>query len=124
MARTSGMCGALTGGMLALNLVMGRQPETQSVERNYKGVQSLVSTFKNRCGSVNCSELLGCDHGTSEGQVKFGNEGLWSHCREYVDIATEIATSLIERPQDTGRPGLPTSGVSKPTTPASSNSNN
>lgn len=100
MARTSGMCGALTGGMLALNLVLGRQSEKQSVEHNYRAVQSLVTEFKNRCGSVNCSELLDCDLGTPEGQVQFGKEELWRRCREYVGVATEIAESLIERNND------------------------
>ena len=68
MARTCGPCGALTGGILALNLVLGRDNRAQSVERNYAAVQELVERFEQQHGSTQCQQLLGCDLGTVEGQ--------------------------------------------------------
>ncbi len=91
MARTSGMCGALSGGILALNLVHGRSQAGQSVERNYVAVQELISEFTTRCGATGCSQLLGCDLGTEAGQQTFREQGLAARCREYVGIAAGLA---------------------------------
>lgn len=90
MARTSGMCGALSGGILALNLVHGRQRPEQSVEQNYAAVQALIADFSTRCGASGCSQLLGCDLGTEAGQQTFRAQGLISRCRKYVGIAAEL----------------------------------
>lgn len=90
MARTSGMCGALSGGILALNLVHGRHRPEQSVEQNYSAVQALISDFSTRCGTTGCSQLLGCDLGTEAGQQTFRTQGLISRCREYVGIAAGL----------------------------------
>lgn len=94
LARTSGMCGALAGGVLGLNLVYGRDRELESVEQNYAVVQRLVSAFAEACGSTRCSELLGCDLGTPEGQRSFGENGLHARCREFSATATRIAVAL------------------------------
>jgi len=96
LSRTSGMCGALTGGILGLNLVYGRDREVESVEQNYFAVQRLVAEFGAACGSTKCSELLGCDLGTPEGQQTFRENKLHERCREYTAIATKIAVSLSD----------------------------
>lgn len=94
VSRTSGMCGALTGGILGLNLVYGRDRETESVEQNYRMVQRLVSEFRARCGSTECSELLGCDLGTAAGQQAFRAGQLHTRCREYTAVAATLAVGL------------------------------
>ena len=38
ISRTCNMCGALTDGILALNVVFGRSSPEESVEENYKAV--------------------------------------------------------------------------------------
>lgn len=96
LSRTSGMCGALTGGILGLNLVYGRERERESVEQNYAAVQRLVSEFGAACGSTKCSELLGCDLGTAEGLQSFRANRLHERCREYTAMATRIAVSLSD----------------------------
>ena len=92
---TSGTCGALTGGIMGLNVVLGRSSERESAERNFSAVKNLISEFTSHCGSANCTELLGCDLGTPEGQQHFGENGLWSRCREFVGTATAITQRLI-----------------------------
>lgn len=96
LSRTSGMCGALTGGILGINLIYGRDREVESVEQNYSVVQRLVSEFGTACGSIKCNELLGCDLGTPEGQQMFRENKLYERCREYTAIATKIAVSLSD----------------------------
>ena len=100
VSRTCGMCGALTGGVLALNLHYGRDSKSQSVEDNYRAVQNLVDEFKARCGSTNCQELLGCDLGTKAGQQMFVQQQLYTRCTMYTGVATEIATRLIGEQQN------------------------
>jgi len=96
MGRTCGTCGAITGGILAVNLVYGRKSITGSVERNYKVVQELVNGFIELYGTTNCAELLGCDLGTDSGQSKFTDEELHRRCREYTGIAADLSIKAIE----------------------------
>ncbi len=96
VSRTSGMCGALTGGILALNLVYGRDRELESVEQNYAAVQRLIKDFESTHGSTNCSELLGCHLSTPEGQQKFRERKLHEKCREYTVTATKLAVALVD----------------------------
>lgn len=96
VSRTSGMCGALTGGILGLNLAYGRDRAGESVEQNYRMVQRLVAEFDAACGSTQCSALLGCDLGTPEGQQAFRDHALHTRCREFSAIATRIAVALCD----------------------------
>jgi len=97
MARTCNMCGALTGGVLALNVVYGRSSSKESLDKNYDAVQTLISNFEKEFGSVNCQELLGCDLGTDEGKTKFQEKELHTRCREYTGKSTELVRSIIDK---------------------------
>ena len=44
MARTGGMCGAVSGAMLALNLVTGRSTPGESIEENYLGIRDHLNS--------------------------------------------------------------------------------
>lgn len=86
MARTCGTCGAVSGAILAINLVSGRDRADQSVEENYALVTQLVERFRDRFGSTMCDDLLGCDLGSTEGMQQFQEQKLWHlmqtvHCR-------------------------------------------
>ncbi len=104
MARTRGTCGALTGGILAINLVHGRSTPEQSVEKNYVLVKELVNRFEVEFKSTNCAQLLGCDLGTDEGQQVFGNNGLVERCKLYTRRATAITRELLSGKSDPKRP--------------------
>lgn len=92
MARTCGPCGALTGGILGLNLMLGRDDKNVTVERNYAAVQELMELFKNEHGSIHCHELLGCDLGTAEGQRAYSQQELGLRCNEF----SQKTISLVE----------------------------
>jgi C_GCAxxG_C_C family probable redox protein len=96
MARTCGVCGAVSGAILGISLVTGRDAPDESVEETYALVRELIKTFEDRFGSTNCQALTGCDLGTEEGQTTFTENNLIEKCREYVEEATRIASSLIE----------------------------
>ena len=96
MSRTCNMCGAVTGGILALNIVYGRKTQNDTVEKNYAAVQKLISRFEKFFGTVNCQDLLGCDLGTKEGQAIFKNANLHKKCIEYTGKATELTRCILD----------------------------
>lgn len=102
MARTSGMCGAITGGILALNLVLGRETPSDSIEENYKAVQKLIEKFEKRFCSTNCTELLHCDLGTDEGQERFRENELFNRCREFTSEAASITIEILKEAETEG----------------------
>jgi C_GCAxxG_C_C family probable redox protein len=97
VSRTCGMCGALSGAIMGINLVAGRMTPTESSEHNYSLVQTLLKRFAEKNGSLNCRDLLGCDLGTEEGQRSFKDNHLRDKCTQLVGDAASLAVSLIEK---------------------------
>jgi C_GCAxxG_C_C family probable redox protein len=98
IARSAGICGCVTGGIMALGLAQGEiSPETNrsEKEKTYEVCRRFMRGFEERCGSTLCSELLGCDIGTPEGMAKAQREGLHqSRCAKLVRDAVEIVESM------------------------------
>lgn len=99
MSQTCGTCGALTGGILGLNIALGRSNADDSVDRNYAAVQTLVQQFEKSFGSTNCQELLGCDLGTEEGQQAFSSQNLGNKCREFTGKAADMVLTILQTQQ-------------------------
>jgi C_GCAxxG_C_C family probable redox protein len=76
ISRTSGMCGALAGGIMALGLLTGRASPHESKDQCYALTHHLVHRFREKFGSTQCSNLLGCDISTADGAQCFLSEGL------------------------------------------------
>jgi C_GCAxxG_C_C family probable redox protein len=95
IARTGGMCGAICGAIMAINLVAGRNSPAESLEPSYTLVQKLISRFEKQHGSVNCRQLIGCDLATEAGQLYFMENNLMERCYQYAGDATRLALSLI-----------------------------
>ncbi|MFH2219286.1 MAG: C-GCAxxG-C-C family protein [Pseudomonadota bacterium] len=95
ISRTCGMCGAVSGAIMAINLVHGRNTPDESVERNYIAVRKLMAMFEEKFGSMNCRELIDCDLGTEEGRNDFKAKDLRTRCKTFTEAATKMVTSLI-----------------------------
>jgi C_GCAxxG_C_C family probable redox protein len=95
MARTCGMCGALSGAIMGIGLLTGRKSERESVEANYQLVRELLAAFSREFGSTNCRELAGCDLGTDEGQQFFKENKVRERCARYVEEAARIAAGML-----------------------------
>jgi len=94
MALTGGLCGALTGGIMALGLLYGRNSGTESRDAVYDRTRRLIEAFEHRFGSTRCTGLLGCDLSTPEGLATFERKGLeQSLC---LKLTTETA-GLVDR---------------------------
>ncbi len=95
VSRTSGMCGAVSGGIMVIGLFTGRNAPTETVAESYTMVRKLVKEFGARFGSINCQELTGCDLGTEEGQKYFKENNLRQRCKVFTEGATRISLTLI-----------------------------
>lgn len=96
ISRTCGMCGAVIGAIMALNLFYGRNISSESHETSYIAVRKLLDMFESKFGSTNCKQLIGCDLGTKEGQNTFKSNNLIEQCRNYTEEATRMAILIIE----------------------------
>lgn len=105
IARTAGMCGALTGAIMAVNLFTGRQSPRQSLEANYRAVRTTIERFEERCGSSNCFELIGCRLDTDAGQQHFKANQCIQSCRRFTEEATAIALEVISEAAPSGDDG-------------------
>ena len=93
---TCGICGAVSGAILGLNLFTGRNSPEEKVDKNYKAVRRLIGMFKEKFGSTNCEELTGYNLGTEEGLRAFRKSGQNEKCREYTGEAARMAMLLLE----------------------------
>ncbi len=96
IARTGGICGAVSGAVMAISIFYGRNLPDESVDKNYIPVQKLMEMFENKFGSINCKELTGCDLRTEKGRKQFFSTNMIEHCKIYTEEATRMAMLLIE----------------------------
>ncbi len=95
IARTGGKCGAVSGAILGIGLVAGRDLPGESLEHCYALTQKMIRLFESQYGTVNCRQLLGCDLATEVGQRTFMENNLMERCYEYARTATSMAMSLL-----------------------------
>src|SRR5512135_3170894 len=95
VSRTGGMCGAVSGAIMGINLVAGRSSPAESLEPSYSLIQKLISQFEGQFGSANCRQLMGCDLATEAGQHYFLENNLMELCHQYAVEATRMAVSLL-----------------------------
>jgi len=83
-------------GLLAINMLCGRNDTASSVEDNYTVVRDFLRRFEAEFGSSNCHQLIGCHLGTPEGQVFFKENNLWEKCLVFTREAGRHAMSSIQ----------------------------
>jgi len=103
MGRRGEVCGALTGGILALGLKYGRggQQDRSATEETYQKTLELMARFEKRHGSCFCRVLLGgCDLRTAEGQQYFKEHDLLHKtCVGCVQTVVEEVAKLLDAPK-------------------------
>jgi len=96
IGRTGGVCGAVSGAVMAVSLFTGRSAPTESALGAYAATQRLIEMFGTRFGSCNCKELTGCDLGTEEGRNYFKEQNIKERCAQYTEEAARMAMTIIE----------------------------
>ncbi len=96
MSHTDGICGAISGGVLAISMIDGRSRISDPREVVESKVQKLISEFDNQFCSIYCYKLTGCDLGTDEGQEKYNINECYELCDKFVYKVTELTLGLID----------------------------
>ena len=96
IARTSGLCGAVGGAIIAISIFYGRSLPDEPIDKSYSPVQKLIEMFENKFGSTNCKQLTGCDLRTEEGRKHFFSTHMVEQCKIYTEEATRIAMLIIQ----------------------------
>jgi len=101
LAYTGGNCGAVSGGIMAIGLLLGRSAPTDQKNRCYEAVRAFLEGFLAQFGTLSCPELTGVDLGTPEGHAAFVEKGQRWECTHYVDEATRMVMELLmSKPDD------------------------
>ena len=95
LSRSGGICGALSGAVLAISLVLGRDEASESVEQCYGATKELMNGFVEAFGAETCQALTSCHLGTEEGQARFRAENMHERCLGFVGEATRLALKSI-----------------------------
>ena len=98
------LCGAVSGSVMAVGLLLGTEgtenpDEFQSKrERMREITQEIMQGFESQWGHVNCYALLGVNTRTPEGKKRY--EGMKergeTHCAEYVEWAAEKVLEVLD----------------------------
>ena len=90
------ICGAISGGVLALGLKFGRNEPKKQDRPSYWFARELLGRFEKQFGHTACRELTNCDFSTETGLKKYAEEKLWdTKCRQYITRTTAIALDII-----------------------------
>ncbi len=100
IGRHGSVCGAVTGGILAINLKYGRKKPNEDREKSYALALNFYKKFEKEFGSAICYDLIECNLTTSHGQKKFKESNLLEEkCAKFVEGAVKILTELVEEPE-------------------------
>jgi C_GCAxxG_C_C family probable redox protein len=96
VARSGGICGAITGALLALGLARGAQAPAGK-EDIYRLSQEFMRLFEEKHSTILCRDLIDCDLSTVAGYQAATDKGVFtSICPLLVQDAVEIVQKLIE----------------------------
>ena len=76
MGGIGSVCGAVTGAVMAIGLVHGREEPSQSRDQAYALTQQVYRGFQQEMGSTICRELTGIDLTTPEGLKQIYSSGV------------------------------------------------
>jgi len=108
VAGQGGICGALTGALLAMGEKRGpavaaaKDPQAARQEF-YAEVRKLTEEFRRRHGAIHCRELTGCAMDTPEGRKSYQERGLHeSFCTRLVSFSVATASSYLDEKKQVG----------------------
>lgn len=100
VSRFGGICGALSGTVMAMGLIEGRKdPKDNEAKINlYRMGAELLNEFKTEYGTVDCRDLIGFDLQTEEGLAKFISEKFHEKvCPKFVEFAVLKGIEILKK---------------------------
>ncbi|MFW9777420.1 MAG: C-GCAxxG-C-C family protein [Candidatus Heimdallarchaeota archaeon] len=99
VSRSGNVCGAITGGLMAISLKYGKSGKTESSKRDAPTVYELgerfMNKFKHRNGTLLCKDLIGYDISTEEKLRTARDNKAFSKCSKFVHDAAEILANIL-----------------------------
>lgn len=95
-SRTKNICGAVTGGIMGIGLIFGRDEAKGDKEICYRKTQEFIDSFLAQFGSLKCFELSGVDFNTPEGEKLYKGKVHRECCVHLVRFAVEKVSSMKE----------------------------
>jgi len=98
IGRCGSICGALTGGVMALGIRYGtNEPSVEKRLKSYELAQSLYKQFETKHGSVFCRELIGYNLSDAEELEKARKAKVFEEkCHNFIRTIVETLTELSE----------------------------
>lgn len=88
------LCGAVTGGIAALDLTWGRRkPAHESSKQAYEVARDFLGQFRSRFGTEICGELIGDLLRVN----KFNSDERKARCYQFCDNAMKICVELLKK---------------------------
>jgi C_GCAxxG_C_C family probable redox protein len=96
VGRVGSLCGALTGGIVAISLKYGtNNPVFEEREKAYSLVQKFYNGFKKNCGSVLCRDLIGYDLTKPEEMEDARSSNVFTdRCVHFIEKAVRLLINL------------------------------
>lgn len=95
MGKSDGVCGAISGGVLAISMIHGRDSAEDPRDVLNEKVNEFIQSFKSKFGSTGCTQLTGCNLSTKEGLDKFKELNKHGQCKEFVGEATRMVLQKL-----------------------------
>lgn len=99
IGHTGGICGALTGSVMALGKKYGRTDpkDKETRDRFYKLTETFLNEAQEILGSINCLDLIGVPLNTEEGLRIYREKNLREKCYQIIITVEALAQKYLER---------------------------
>jgi C_GCAxxG_C_C family probable redox protein len=97
IGHTGGICGAVTGAVMALGIRFGRSnpQDKETRDRLYLLVESFLKAVGKNLGHLDCLSLIGVRLNTEEGLKQYREGNLREKCRSIVTTVENIALQYL-----------------------------
>lgn len=90
------MCGAVSGGVLAIGLLYGQAQVEDAMPEAYTKSAEFVRRFGEVNGALRCIDIIGLDVSSEEGQREYFARNLKETCAGVVSSALQVLRDLLE----------------------------
>ena len=96
IGRRGSLCGALTGGVVAIGLRYGtNKPSSKEREQAYLKASEFYGRFEKECGSVLCRDLIGFDLADREELERAKSSNVFGRkCVRFIEKAVDILMEM------------------------------
>lgn len=95
VSRNGLICGAVTGGILAIGLRLGRDDEGRPRDPSYEETDGLLRSFSEKFGAHDCRTLTGIDFKDPEGSRRYRDDIHRNRCVHFVRFVAEYLTDRL-----------------------------